>query len=100
MSKEEGKSSHKAYDTFIPLKKKRILQTAVTVPCVNEVRWKGLGEITTGDFAVYYYSGGESAETGVAIVMHKRTVRNVKNTCAMTVQVYFPASEYEDEEVE
>ena len=43
---------------------------------VSEVRWKGQGEIRSGDFTVYY-SGGERAERGVAIVVHKSVVRNV-----------------------
>jgi hypothetical protein len=33
---------------------------------VSEVRWKGQGEIRSGDYTVYY-SGGERAERGVAI---------------------------------
>ena len=37
---------------------------------VSEVRWKGQGEIRSDDYTVYY-SGGERAERGVAIVVHK-----------------------------
>ena len=44
--------------------------------CVSEVRWKGQGEIRSGDYTVYY-SGGERAERGVAIVVHKSLVRSV-----------------------
>ncbi|PNF24570.1 hypothetical protein B7P43_G05399 [Cryptotermes secundus] len=64
-----------------------------------------------------YYSGGERAERGVAIVVHKSVVRNVvkKIVCndriialklkaepvdILIMQVYMPASEYEDDEVE
>jgi hypothetical protein len=42
----------------------------VSVLGVNEVRWKGQGEIRSGDYTVYY-SGGEQAERDVAIVMHR-----------------------------
>ena len=40
------------------------------------MRWKGQGEIRSGDYTVYY-SGGERAERGVAIVVHKSIVRSV-----------------------
>ena len=48
----------------------------VSVLGVSEVRWKGKGEIRSGDYTVYY-SGGERAERGVAIVVHKSIVRSV-----------------------
>ena len=50
----------------------------VSVLGVSEVRWKGQGEIRSGDYTVYY-SGGERAERGVAIVVHKSVVRSVVN---------------------
>ena len=79
---------------------------------VSEVRWKGQGEIRSGD-----YSGGERAERGVAIVVHKSLVRSVvkKIVCSeriialnlkaepvsiLIMQVYIPTLEYEDDEVE
>ena len=40
------------------------------------MRWKGQGEIRSGDYTVYY-SGGERADKGVAIVVHKSVVRSV-----------------------
>ena len=40
------------------------------------MRWKGQGEIRSGDYTVYY-SGGERAERGAAIVVHKSVVRSV-----------------------
>ena len=43
---------------------------------VSEVRWKGQGEIRSGDYTAYY-SGGERAERVVAIVVHKSVVRSV-----------------------
>ena len=47
---------------------------------VSEVRWKEQGEIRSGDYTVYN-SGGERAERGVTIVVHKSVVRSVvKNT--------------------
>ena len=48
----------------------------VSVLGVSEVRWTGQGEIRSGDYTVYC-SGGECAERGVAIVVHKSIVRNV-----------------------
>jgi hypothetical protein len=40
------------------------------------VRWKGEGEIRSGDYTVYY-SGGDRAEGGVARVVHKSVVKSV-----------------------
>ena len=45
----------------------------VSVLGVSEVRWKGQGEKRNGDFTV----GGERAERGIAIVVHKSVVRSV-----------------------
>jgi hypothetical protein len=42
----------------------------------SEVRWKGQGEIRSGDYTVYYW-GGEGAEKVVAIMEHKSLVRSV-----------------------
>ena len=42
----------------------------VSVLGVREVWWTGQGEIRSGDYTVYY-SGGEWAERGAAIVVHK-----------------------------
>jgi hypothetical protein len=41
--------------------KKEMQKNEVSVLGVSEVRWKGQGEIRTGDYIVYY-SGGERAE--------------------------------------
>ena len=48
----------------------------VSVLGVSEVQWTGQGEIKSADYTVYY-SGGEWAERGVAIVVHKSIVRSV-----------------------
>ena len=80
----------------------------VSILGVSEVRWKGQGEIRSGDYTVYYL-GGERAERGVAIVVHKSLVRSVvkKIVCSdkiialklkaepvsiLIMQVYMPTS--------
>ena len=40
------------------------------------MRWKGQGELISGDYTVYC-CGGERAEKGVAILVHKSVVRSV-----------------------
>ena len=61
-----------------------------------------------------YYSGGERAERGVVIVVHKRSVvkkivcndriiaitLKAEPVSILLMQVYVPTSEYEDDEVE
>jgi hypothetical protein len=56
--------------------KTEMQKNEVSVLGVSEVRWKGQGEIRSGDYTVYY-SGGERVERGVAIVVHKSVVRSV-----------------------
>ena len=56
--------------------KTEMQKNEVSFLCVCEARWKGQGEIRSGDFTVYY-SGGEGAERGVGIVVHKSIVRSV-----------------------
>jgi hypothetical protein len=46
------------------------------------VRWKGEGEIRSGDYTVYY-CGGDRAEIGVAIVVHTSVVK-----CVVKKSVY------------
>jgi hypothetical protein len=43
---------------------------------VSEVRWKGQCKIRSGNYTVYY-SGGDRAKRGVAIVVHKSVVKSV-----------------------
>jgi nitrogen regulatory protein PII len=56
--------------------KKELQMNEVSILGVSEVRWKGQGEVKSGDYTVYY-SGCERAEKGVAIVVHKSVVRSV-----------------------
>jgi exonuclease III len=96
--------------------KKEMQKKAMSVLGIIEVRWKDQGEIRSGDYTVYY-SGGERAERGAAIVVDKSIVKNVvkKSVCSdriiavklkaepvsiLIVQVYMPRMEYEDDEVE
>jgi nitrogen regulatory protein PII len=64
--------------------KKEMQKNAVSVLGVTEVRWKGQGEIRSGDYTVYY-SRGDRAERGVEIVVHKSVVKSVvKKSCTVT----------------
>ena len=56
--------------------KTEVQKNELSVLGVSEVRWKGQCEIRSGDYTVYY-SEGERAERGVAIVVHKSIVRSV-----------------------
>ena len=56
--------------------KTEMQKNVVSVLGGSEVRWKGQSAIRSGDYTVYY-SGGERAERGVAIVVHKSIVRSV-----------------------
>jgi hypothetical protein len=51
-------------------------KNGVSVMGVSEVRWKGHGEIRSGDYTVYY-PGGEKPERGGAVVMHESIVGSV-----------------------
>ena len=83
---------------------------------VSEGQWKCQDEIRSGDFTVYY-SGGERAERGIAIVVHTSIVRKVfkKSVCSdriialklkeepvsiLLVLVYMLTSKHEYDEVE
>ena len=57
-------------------KERKEQKNEVSVLGISEVRWKGQGEIRSGDYTVYY-SGVEQAERRVAIVVHKSIVRSV-----------------------
>ena len=80
---------------------------------VSKVRRKGEGEIRNDDYTTYY-SVGERAERGVAIVVHKSILRSVvkKIVCSdriialwlkaepvsiLLMQVYMQTSKYEDD---
>jgi exonuclease III len=93
--------------------KKEMQKNEESVLGVSEVRWKGQGEIKSGDYTMYY-SGGERAKNGVAIVVHKSLVRSVVTKIVyndriiaiklqaepiniLIMQVCMPTTEYEDE---
>jgi hypothetical protein len=54
--------------------KEEMQKKTVSVIGVNEVWWKRQGKIN-GDYTVYF-SGGESAKRGVAVVVHTSVVRS------------------------
>jgi nitrogen regulatory protein PII len=56
--------------------KKEMQKNEMSILGVSEVRWKGQGEIRSGDYTENY-AGGERAEKDVAIVLHKSVVRSV-----------------------
>ena len=57
----------------------------VSVLGVSEVRWKGQGEIRSGDYTLYY-SGDERAEREVEIVVPKSVVRSVVKKIVVTTE--------------
>ena len=62
--------------------KEEMKKNEVSVLGVSEVRWKGQGAIRSGDCTVYY-SRGERAERGVAIVVYKSIMRSVVKKIVM-----------------
>ncbi|PNF31637.1 hypothetical protein B7P43_G17185 [Cryptotermes secundus] len=115
-SRQGAPTQGQLYKLFLPGRKGLQRHLWDIRPGVSEVSWKGQGEIRSGDYTVYY-SGGEQAERGVAIVVHKSVVRSVvkKIVCndriialelkaepvdILIMQVYTPTSEYDDDEVE
>ena len=75
--------------------KQEMQKNEVIVLGVSEVRWKGQGEIRSGDYTVYY-SGGEEAGQGVAIVVHNSIVRRVvkKIVYDRIIAINTPATSY------
>ena len=88
----------------------------VSVIGLSEVRWPGQGEKVSDNYTMFY-SGGERAERGVAILMKNEIVKSVMSVqcCSdrlmfvklsaepvdiLIVQVYMPTSASSDEEVE
>jgi hypothetical protein len=53
--------------------KREMERNGMSIMGVSEVRWKGQGEIRSGDYTMYY-SGGEKSESGVEVVVHKNIV--------------------------
>ena len=83
---------------------------------LSEVRWTGKGLIKTGD-KVIVYSGGESHERGVGILLDGKTAKSVKGWWGVSdrvivvklegkpfdigvIQVYAPTSTCKEEEIE
>jgi len=56
--------------------KQEMQKNEVSIVGVSELRWKGQGELRSGEYTVYC-SGGERAEKVVVIVVHKSVVRSV-----------------------
>jgi len=96
--------------------RREMQKNEVSILGVSELRWKGQGELRSGDYSEYY-SDGERAEKCVAIAVHKTVVRSVvKKTVyndriiaiklqaqpinSLMMQGYMPTSEQEDDEVE
>ena len=88
----------------------------VSVVGLSEVRWPGQGEKVSDNYTMFY-SGGERAERGVAILMKNEIVKSVLSVqcCSdrlmfvklsaepvdiLIVQVYMPTSASSDVEVE
>ncbi|XP_021917346.1 craniofacial development protein 2-like [Zootermopsis nevadensis] len=100
-----NRSSHNMHDAFSRDKTIR-----------SEVRWRDQGDFESGSYHMYY-SGGESAERGVTIVIQKwikkRIIKvqacsdrlmymklNAEPVDILIMQVYMPTSDHDDEEVE
>ena len=90
--------------------KTEMQKNEASVLCVSEMRWKGQGEIKSGDYTVYYW-GSEQVERGVAVVKSvvKKIVCNDRIIALklkaepvrfLVMKVYMPTSECEDDEVE
>jgi hypothetical protein len=63
---------------------KEVQNNAVSVLGVSEVRWERQGEERSDDYAACY-SGGESSERGVAILVHNSKMTRVvkkKTVCS------------------
>ena len=83
---------------------------------VSEVRWKGDGDYMSDDVRVIY-AGGEESQRGVAVILDKETSKRVTKIVQhsdrmimvkikaepvdlIIIQVYFPTTGHDDEEVE
>jgi hypothetical protein len=96
--------------------KEEMKKSGLNIIGLSEVRWRDKGEIVSGNYTMFY-SGGNSAERGVAIMLENNIVSSVlKVTChsdrlmciklsanpvdLLVIQVYMPTSNHTDEEVE
>ena len=83
---------------------------------LSEVRWEGEGEISSGEFKLFY-SGKHQGQNGVGFIVSKKVDKSIKKVVyegdriiglklgtrvkdILVMQVYMPTSEYEDEEIE
>ena len=97
--------------------KQEMARVNVDIPGISELRWTGMGELSSDDHYIYYCGQESLRRNGVAIMVNKR-VRNAVLGCNFKndrmisvhfqgkpltitiIQVYAPTSNAEEAEVE